>query len=220
MYSLFPCSTICFRILGSVCMTQWTVGLSLGPVLNLGIIMSSPSMESSSKFCCMILSFSSFAVSELSTSYIIIRGFLFFGSSILSEVSFGWSLNFCKSLRVSNSIIIEFALVCLIPFIFILSVFGFILFTNSFFISFDVFSLLLLYTRRTCFFDALLVVRCTCLELLATLAYVGVLRISSFSAFTALCSPALLPSSLISLFCIFCILFCICVIRCIISSVF
>jgi len=51
-------------------------------------------------------------------------GFLFFGSSIFNVMSFGWSLNFSKSLRVSNSIIIEFALVCLIPFIFILSVEG------------------------------------------------------------------------------------------------
>jgi len=78
-------------------------------------------------------------------------------------------------------------------------------------------------------------VRCTFLELFVTLAYVGVLRISSFSMCTALCNPALLPSSLISLFCISCIsscIFClsscisscislfICVISCITSSVF
>jgi len=106
MYSWFPCYNTCFRTLGAICMIQWTVSLSLGPVLNLGA-MSSSSMESSSRFCYLMFSFSSFVVSELSTLYIIMRGFLFFGSSILSETSFGWSLNFCRSLRVSNSTTIE-----------------------------------------------------------------------------------------------------------------
>jgi len=158
MYSLFPCCNMCFRTLGAICMTQWTVGLSLGPVLNLGTI-SSSSRGCSCRFCCMMFSFSWLAVSELSTSYSITRGFLFFDSSIFNETSFGWSLNFCKALRVSNSITTEFVLVCLIPFIFILSVLGFTLFISSSFMSFDDFSLLLVCTKRTCFFGALYALR-------------------------------------------------------------
>jgi len=49
----------------------------------------------------------------------------------------------------------EFAFICWIPFNFILSTFRFISFISSSFMSFDVFSLLLLYTKRTCLFDAL-----------------------------------------------------------------
>jgi len=55
--------------------------------------------------------------------------------------------------------------------------------------------------------------RCACWELLVTLAYVGVLLMSSFRASKVLCSPALLSSSLVNSFCI---LFCICIM----SSVF
>jgi hypothetical protein len=130
----------------------------------------------------------------LSTSYRIRRRFFFFDSSIWSDSSFGWSLNFYRSPGVSNSIITDFAFVCLIPFISVLSVL-FYPFLDSLYllillllISFDVFFIVAL---SECLFGALY--SWARWELLVMLAYVGARWVSFSRVFIVLWYTEYLP---------------------------